>query len=91
MSKEFIADALFEMTEDLAGSYIPTNFIRFAEASENKRIEEIDKPKLEQLRKEWNDFSEYSKADKIRFARKIFTYINERVSNDIANHDINYF
>lgn len=91
MSKEFIADALFEMTEDLAGSYIPTNFIRFAEASENKRIEEIDKPKLEQLRKEWSDFSEYSKADKIRFARRIFTYINERVSNDIANHNINYF
>lgn len=82
---EFIGEALFEMSTAINAPYIDSTFIRFAEATTNKKYSEISKTELEELGKQYKYWVETSKKDDVHLQYQTFNGINKLISKNIKS------
>jgi hypothetical protein len=79
------------MTEDISSLFMDVNKIQFIENLEGKKINEISEDRLKVLEKQWNDFSEYNRKDKLEMAFRIFKAANINASDMLKMYNDTYF
>ena len=88
---EFIERAAFEMSQDLAGSYLDSTFIQYAESEEKTDITEISESRLDELKNKWLKRKQHVHKDDLERAFRTFKKVNPKASELIKKHVEDYF
>lgn len=93
MSKEFIQDSLFEMSDAIRSGYdVLANFHNYVQAIEAKPANQVGENRLQELKEQWEAIKESGQVrQQIHQARQIFSFINQKFSDSVRNHDVQYF
>ena len=88
--KEFIQDALFEISTGIFGRETLSTFTFYAENKEGKKISEIPESRLKELKKEYATFKQTNSAERTRILSQLYAEIAGKTS-DLLNNAANEY
>lgn len=90
MAKIVIPKIIFETSPLLSAPFIQTNFKDYAEKLEGKVLANIPEPRLEELKKSWENYKNSNFKDDIEFAFQNFMLITEKFSEGLKAFNLSY-
>ena len=90
MAKIVIPKIIFETSPLLSAPFIQTNFKDYAEKLEGKVLADITEPRLEELKKSWENYKNSNFKDDIEFAFQNFMLITEKFSEGLKAFNLSY-